>query len=171
MMPTTPTERTLEECRRLGWMPGRTEHFQYSAAYVQVLSALRHGTRKDLYAAISVAKSEGLGIGGWRKDLYGFVDVLAMTGQAVVAIQATVHNSIANRFRKMTKNTEEDDYFDRLRKCLKSGAVVEIWGWKKHAKAMERRFWHPTKLRFMISVDGIISAKFPTGQVRTESEF
>ena len=161
---TSPTTRTLNECRKRKWLVGTVERFQFFAEYHQVVKAAKTLDRKAILAAVRNLKARSTP--GVRQDLFGFLDVLAMTGEGVVGIQSTSHSNIRARFLKM-----RDDKLEHVRTCLRSGVVVEIWGWRYFEKKVERRNWWPTILRFMADGDGAISAKFPTGVVKKENEF
>ena len=62
-----------------------------------------------------------------RKDLFGFVDVLACAGSETIAVQTTSWNNVSARAKKMS----ESPYLDCLRRA---GWKVLIHGWKKNDK-------------------------------------
>lgn len=161
-MPTTPTQRTLTECRRRDWLAGTVERYQYSFAYRGVVEAAKGRGRESVHRAVHQLKRHGEGV---RQDLFGFLDVLAMTGDSMLGIQATTHANLAARFTKMIADKRE-----AVRICLSSGLRVEVWGWRKLEVRVDRRLWHVSVVRFSISA-GVISATFPTGKIRTEDKF
>ena len=110
--------------------------------------------------------------GGKRKDLFGFVDVVAIGewappelgseatacgrqkgqllakmireahGQRFIAIQATSGSNGAARVKKIQNECSE-----ALAAWLAAGGVVEVWAWKKYAKPVDRKFWRPRIVR------------------------
>ena len=64
-----------------------------------------------------------------RRDLYGFIDVLAIKDTETKAIQCTSKGNMASRIRKI----EDSDTVDAVRKA---GWSIEVWGWFKKG-----RFW------------------------------
>jgi hypothetical protein len=63
-----------------------------------------------------------------RKDLFGFVDVLACAGSETIAVQTTSWNNVSARAKKMS----ESPYLDCLRRA---GWKILIHGWKKNEKS------------------------------------
>jgi len=57
-----------------------------------------------------------------RRDLYGFIDILAIKDADVLAIQATTRSHVSDRVKKI----ENSKYVDAVRKCAWS---IEVWGW------------------------------------------
>ncbi len=64
-----------------------------------------------------------------RRDLYGWIDVLAIKDTETKAIQCTSRSNMASRVRKI----EDSDTVDAVRKA---GWSIEVWGWFKKG-----RFW------------------------------
>lgn len=64
------------------------------------------------------------GKGGVRKDLWGFVDVLAMNDDEVVGVQVTSRSNMSARVKKARKS----QHFRRF--CLHNKFVVH--GWDKY---------------------------------------
>jgi len=112
----SPTQRTLEECKRLGWLAGVVERWQQQSRR--------------------------------RIDLFGFVDVVAIENPNYVnpprfiAIQATSGSNVAARVRKI--NEECREAADAWRAA---GGVIEVWGWARHKKAVDRKFWRVRRVR------------------------
>jgi hypothetical protein len=84
----------MELCRRVGWIPERTEHWN-------PFSHTKH-------------------------DLYGFIDVLAMTDTGFIGIQATSKSNISARETKIRKECTVN-----AKRFLESGGRIEVWGWYK----------------------------------------
>ena len=63
--------------------------------------------------------------GGNRKDLFGFIDVLAVKDGDTLGIQCTTFNNRLARVRKI----ESSEHLPVLREANWS---LEVWGWKKN---------------------------------------
>lgn len=60
-----------------------------------------------------------------RKDLFGFIDILAIDGDGgVLAVQATSRSNLSARARKIA----ESDLVGYVRKA---GIEIQCWGWHK----------------------------------------
>ena len=59
-----------------------------------------------------------------RADLFGVVDLVALTGQAIVGIQTTSRGNASSRRRKI-------DDLETATAWRQSGGVIEVWGWAK----------------------------------------
>ena len=87
--------------------------------------------------------------GGFRKDLFGFVDLLVLDRQkGFVGIQSC-GNSFKKHFDKIT-NSECTEYAIEWLEC---GGYIELWSWRKvklkrGGKAM---VWRPRIKEFTIS--------------------
>lgn len=69
-----------------------------------------------------------------RHDLYGFIDILVMTGDGFLGIQATSDSNVAHRVKKIRTECEENASM-----FLKCGGRIEVWGWKKVANRWKLR--------------------------------
>lgn len=116
---TSPTQRTLAECRRLGLTPWVVETWQ----------AFWCGKTPD-----GCMKARG----GVRRDMLGFIDVLALGPGAVYAIQTTEGGHSAER---RTKIETEPTCEEGLAACIGAGIHVEVWGWSKCGAAGKRKLW------------------------------
>lgn len=103
----TPTSRTLEKLRRLGYRADVVERWM-------------HATKQ-------------------RKDVFGFGDVLAC-GEHILLVQATSTGNMSSRFSKIV-----NECADAARDWLASGGRIEVWGWRKYAKPIERKYWRVTR--------------------------
>lgn len=99
---TSPTQRSLAECRKRGWI-------------AQVVE------RWNQYANI-------------RQDLFGVIDIVAITPNGILGIQATTNDHVADRMAKAKAEP-------RLRAWLRAGARFEVWGWAKQGSRGERKRW------------------------------
>ena len=117
--PTPATKLTLESCRKAGWLVQVVEHWVPNR----------------------------IGRGGIRRDLWGFVDVLAVQqGQAgVLGIQAT---SWSNRLARVRKIMVECEY--QCSVMLSAGNRVEVWSWRKRPVG-NRSLWRKTITQIRIS--------------------
>lgn len=104
MARTTPTQRTLAECRRLGWQAAVAEKW--------------------------IAQTKQ------RKDLFGFIDIVALTGDGILAIQATSGSNVAARERKIRTECSEP-----AKAWLAAGGRIEVWGWRELKKKVDRKSW------------------------------
>lgn len=89
---TSPTQRSLAECRRREW----------NAEVVE---------RWNPYARI-------------RRDLFGWCDIVALTGMQIIGIQACVTGDLSKRVAKICHERALP-----ARRWLESGGVVLVWGW------------------------------------------
>lgn len=64
-----------------------------------------------------------------RNDLFGFIDVLALRGGEVLAVQATSRDNVSARINKIA--SEELDAL--VREVRDAGWRIEVWGWGKMA--------------------------------------
>ena len=59
-----------------------------------------------------------------RRDLYGFIDVLAVKDGHVLGVQATSYGNISSRVQKITDH-------ENIGIVRKAGFHIEVWGWRK----------------------------------------
>ena len=95
----TPTQRTLAELRKRG------------------------------YLAEVVEKWNPYGRDGFgsRKDLFGFIEVLALRDDETLAVQTTSASNVSARVKKIADA-------DALSAVRKAGWYVVVHGWRKNAK-------------------------------------
>lgn len=74
-----------------------------------------------------------------RKDLYGFADVLTVSGDGIHFIQVTTTGSMSARMKKM-----REERLEAVLDVLAAGGIVLVMGWKKYAKKIDRKSWRPT---------------------------
>jgi len=135
------TTMTMDECRRLGYECEKCEYWLASHVAQDIVGKVRvldqqgpaadwAGVLKPLAAA--VRKNPGV-----RKDIFGFVDVLAITDEGLIGIQSTTAENVSARVKKI-----REEFPEIARRWLNSGNQIEVWGWKKYEKAGDNgRFW------------------------------
>ena len=132
------TQRTLAECRRLGWVCEKTETWQpsfHAQAVIDVARlAIESGELDELSEALMRQKKNP----GVRKDLFGFIDVLALSvDEGLIAIQCTTRPNMGARVTKIRTQC-----LDEANAWICSGGRIEVWGWYRTDKKIERRNWH-----------------------------
>ena len=224
----SPTQLTLQHCARLGWTADKAEYWLPSRADKLVADAARalinntnglgsgaHMSR--LLAAVN--QSDSMGRPGVRKDLFEFIDVVALVPRDDTPADEEWLQSIGFHWEELSprqlvlRGTEldltyfngswfVDDSSDRLmltnrlpgktraevlqlcdallglnveaprpgilaiqcttvsnqaarlaklkslpaaKAWLESGGAIEVWGWKKYAKPVDRRKWRETR--------------------------
>lgn len=99
MSKLTPTQRTLRSLRQQGMIVDTCERW------------------------IPNPKHPG---GGFRKDLFGFVDIIALGPYGIVGIQSCGQD-FKSHYEKLT-NSDTTEY---VIEWLKAGAYLQLWGWRK----------------------------------------
>jgi len=61
-----------------------------------------------------------------RRDLFGFVDIIALRGSETLAVQTTSASNVSARVRKITDHTA-------LQAVREAGWTVHVHGWRKGA--------------------------------------
>ena len=64
-----------------------------------------------------------------RQDLFGFVDIVAVKGGRVLAVQATSYSNMGARVKKIMASP----HFEAVRAAM----AVEVWGWRKRDRRWE----------------------------------
>jgi hypothetical protein len=93
---------------------------------------------------------------GKTYDLFGFGDVLAMTDDGIMAIQACGED-VMTHIRKMT---EDPDVVPYLRRWLSVGGQVELWAWRRRKKKLakgwsKRKYFRLTRYGFEAAPGGV----------------
>lgn len=68
------------------------------------------------------------------RDYLGIIDVIALRGEEILAIQVTGGGNGPARVRKM----ERDEYAEGMAAMRKAGIGIEVWDWRKRASGQ----WH-----------------------------
>jgi hypothetical protein len=123
----SPTQRTLREARKRGYRAGIVERW------------LRFAHRKD---------KEGQSMGfGKRQDLFGIIDIIAITPELTIGIQSC-GNTLPQHLEKLLyeKNQECYDWLS----C--SYRALEIWSWRKVKRkpGKKQMVWRPRIHRFSL---------------------
>lgn len=108
----SPTARTLAWFRKRGYECGVTEHW---------------------------VKHPGMRM-GVRKDLFGFIDVVAIGDSGTIGVQATSRDNIASRVRKI-------EGIPAAKLWLSAGNRIVVIGWRKNAKSNR---WEPRLTEAML---------------------
>ena len=113
------TQRTIKYYRELGWHIGKVEQWnQFAGKY------------------------------GQRKDLFGFIDLIAINGDDILAIQ-----SCGTAFSEHDKKILEDDKIKESAKTwLKSGGRIVLIGWRKVKKKRggKAMIWAPRIKEYLL---------------------
>lgn len=97
-MASSPTSRSLAKLREEGYQAEVVERW------------------------ISFAGKRGI-----RKDLFGFIDILAVGHGETVAVQTTSASNMAARIRKIAES-------DQVPECRKANWRILVHGWRKDSK-------------------------------------
>lgn len=101
---TSPTARSLAECRKRRWTAGVVEKF------------------------VRFPKP------GHLVDLFGVIDIIAITPEGIVGIQATSGTNHANRRDKILAEP-------RARQWIDAGCKLELWTWSMKGSRGKRKLW------------------------------
>lgn len=113
---TSPTQRTLAHCRKLGFRVQVVERWVPFRGTDPETGEPRRG--------------------GVRQDLFGCIDLVALDGlPGVLGIQACAASSAAARMAKALCEC------DALMEWLRVGNRFEVWGWAKRGPAGKRKLW------------------------------
>jgi hypothetical protein len=99
---TSPTARSLAECRKRGWIAQVVEQ-TIPRTFI-------------------------------KRDLFGIIDIVAITDAGILGIQATSGTNHAARVAKARLEP-------RLTRWLEEGARFEVWSWAKRGNRGERKLW------------------------------
>lgn len=107
----SPTQRTLERLKKQGIPAGIVERF--------------------------IAQAGPFGV---RKDLFGFIDVIAADPERalVIGVQCCSVSTQAAHIKKVT-----EDCRDMAINWLLCGAAIEVWGWRKLKVGVKAVRWEP----------------------------
>ncbi len=115
---TSPTARTLAECKRRGWIAGVVErHIPFPKP---------QGTKIDLFGVIDLVVI----VPPFDRDGNGWPEP-----GGILAIQATA--SAAHHAHRRTKILAEP----RAKAWVEAGGRLELWSWSKRGGAGKRKLW------------------------------
>lgn len=69
-----------------------------------------------------------------RHDLFGFIDIIAVRGDEIMAVQATSDSNIAARMKKAVEQPAFPIW-------MRNGRRFEVWGWGKKGAKGKRKLW------------------------------
>jgi len=75
---------------------------------------------------------------GHREDLFGFIDIIAIRHDCIVAVQACMGSSRKEHTRKILEN-------EYALAWAKTGNPIELWSWRKlkAVRGGKRMYWEP----------------------------
>jgi hypothetical protein len=116
---TSPTARTLAECRKRGWIAQVVEqHLPFPKPF---------GTKRDLFGVIDIVAIEP------SRPAFGPGEI--GTPAVLIGIQATA--SAAHHAHRRAKILAEP----RMRDWLETGARLELWSWAKQGARGKAKRW------------------------------
>jgi hypothetical protein len=115
-----PTQRTLEKLKEDGYTATVAEYWQPSQAAREVVAAAQSGSGMRLRKAVESLEKWGPGV---RRDLFGFVDVLAVGKVLPLGVQCTTAANVSARVNKILTECREDAA------AWLVSAQLEVWGW------------------------------------------
>jgi len=113
---TSPTQRTLAECRRRGWTAQVVEKWNSHAR-----------VRQDLFGCIDVLALD-------TKPQFEFRGEPVYLGQGIIGIQACAGSSHAARLAKIKAEP-------RMAEWRRAGGVLLLWSWSKRGGKGKRKVW------------------------------
>jgi len=69
-------------------------------------------------------------------DLFGFIDVVALSAGCIIGIQCTTGSNAAARVKKIVVDCADD-----ATAWLRANGVIEVWGWRKLKRSGGK--WEP----------------------------
>jgi len=126
---SSPTERTLDRLRKAGIECDKAEYWQTGFITNRIVATAlafcaSHGSEYTRTALADACRMHGRGSPGVRKDLFGFIDIIAMRDKRIVAIQCTSDSNAAGRVSKIRSLPASATW-------LAAGGIIEVWAWKK----------------------------------------
>lgn len=112
MAKTTYTQRTLAELRKRGYK-------------CEVVERWMTFTGRTDGSTDGDGRAKG---GGYRRDLFKFIDIIAITPEGILAVQSTSHAQLSAHRRKIVHT---DEIRDNAIAWMTSGALFKLWGWQK----------------------------------------
>ena len=85
-----------------------------------------------------------------RQDLFGFIDVLAVRGDTVIAVQTTTGDNVSARYQKMR-------YLPAVVHWLESATrKLVIHGWSKRGAKGKRKLWDCRTVNLKLGPTGAV---------------
>ena len=91
---------------------------------------------RDLGYTVGVVERHNA-FSGKKNDLFGFIDLIAIRDGETIGVQATSTGNINARFKKILEEPRSSEW-------LRAGNKIMVIGFKKYAKAIDRKLWRPT---------------------------
>lgn len=144
-MKDSPTKRTLALFRKRGWHAAVAEYWQPSFANQRVVDAAKQFAKQRCEATqhnlMNAVRGLNRSLPGVRKDLFGFIDIVAVTDtNEIVAYQATSTPNMSARRAKILSECGGD-----AKAWLQAGGRIVVIGWKEYAERVDRRKWRETE--------------------------
>jgi len=76
--------------------------------------------------------------GGYRRDLFNFIDIIELTGEGIIGIQSTSGSNFSKRVEKIKTECREAAV-----EWIKNGGRIQVWGWRELKKKVDRKTWQP----------------------------
>lgn len=73
-----------------------------------------------------------------KRDLFGFIDVIAVSGASIIGCQVTTGDNLAARLEKIRGECR-----DRALAWLRAGGKIHVYGWRKVGDRGKRKLWAP----------------------------
>jgi len=127
---TSPTARTLKELARQGYLAGVVE---------RRLPTIDPKTKKP---------------SSFLKDLFGFIDIIAIKDDVTLGVQATSRANMSARVAKIQAEPNARRWL--LGQCRRR---IEVWGWAKYKEGNSLR-WRQTVVE--VTLDGVTKTTVPT---------
>lgn len=157
-MTEQPSSRTMKRLRKQGYKVESVEKWVASHNNKKVIDAAKdvddicnNATRTALHIALGDLRRGGPGV---RKDLFGFIDLIAVGNGKIIGIQATSTENISHRWNKILS----PEHVENAIAWLSTFARLEIWGWKQYPNKIDRRSWRET-IREVTLDDVVLPAK------------
>jgi len=149
---TTPLQRTLAYLKKQDIAAAKAEYWQSGwithkiiEAAQQYVAMLADPTSNDFRKKNSrevlegAVRMQGRGSPGVRKDLFGFVDIVALYPDGITAVQCTSGANVGSHVKKIKGIPE-------AWRWIQSGGFIEIWAWRKVKEGSKDR-WRPRVIK------------------------
>jgi len=73
-----------------------------------------------------------------KRDLFGFIDVIAVTATSIIGCQVTTGDNLAARLDKIRGECR-----DKALAWLRAGGKIHVYGWRKVGGKGMRKLWAP----------------------------
>lgn len=87
-----------------------------------------------------------------RKDLYGCLDIVGIRPGETIGVQSTSASNITARVKKIQAEP-------RAAKWLAAGNRLQVHGWRKRAKPVDRKWWTATVVELVVKRGKVVAVK------------